>query len=202
MQTGARCKPLTPRLCLLPLRRAASFRTRAALASLAHGEGSSSSCTQPWRPRRKQARARMALVLRLALIPPRVESRAPQDPAASGRPCLLCTSCSCCFSDCAGRCSLLRTPCRGSFSDCAGRYSPLLSLWTCSFSDCAGRCSPLHTPCPLSASFSPLLIRRPTAAWATPPSCACTGVVLTGTSTRRRREAPTEMRSRDGGPVP
>ena len=149
MQTGARCKPLTPRLCLLPLRRAASFRTRAALASLAHGEGSSSSSTQPRRPRRKQAGARKALVLRLALIPPRVESRAPQDPAASGRPRLLCTSCSCSFSDCARRCSPLHTPCRGSFSDCAGR------------------CSPLRTPCTLSASFSTLLIRRPTAAWAT-----------------------------------
>ena len=50
-----------------------------------------------------------------------VSLRAPRDPAAWTRPCLLCTSCTCSLSDCAGRCSPLRTPCTRSLSDCAGR---------------------------------------------------------------------------------
>ena len=48
-----------------------------------------------------------------------VRLRAPRDPAAWTRPCLLCTSCTCFLSDCAGRCCPLRTPCTCSFADCA-----------------------------------------------------------------------------------
>ena len=78
--------------------------------------------------------------------------RAPRDPAAWNRPCLLCTSCTCSFSDCAGRCSPLRTPCTCSLSERAGRCSPLRTPCTCSFAERAGRCSTLRTPC--TGSFS------------------------------------------------
>ena len=64
-------------------------------------------------------------------------SRAPRDPAAWTRPCLLCTSCTCSFPDCAGRCSPLRIPCTGSFPERAGRCSPLRTPCTGSFADCA-----------------------------------------------------------------
>ena len=76
-----------------------------------------------------------------------VEFRAPQDPAAWTRPCLLCTSCTCSESDYAGRCSPLRTPCMCSFSERAGRCSPLRTPCIRSFSEHASRCSTQRTPC-------------------------------------------------------
>ena len=116
--------------------------------------------------------------------------RAPRDPAAWTRPCLLCTSCICSGCDCEGRCCLLRTPCTCSFAERAGRCSPLRTPCTGSFSDCARiappsplvlaslpRCSlprlrlappayscPLHAPPPLRSSR----LSHPTAPTALP----------------------------------
>ena len=67
----------------------------------------------------------------------RVEPRAPRDPAAWTRPCLLGTACTCPSSDCAGRCPPLRNPYKNTFADCADRCSPLRTPCTGLFSDCA-----------------------------------------------------------------
>ena len=56
------------------------------------------------------------------------QSRASRNSAASRRPCLLCTSCTCFTSDYAHRFPHLRHPCTGSFADCAGRCSLLRLL--------------------------------------------------------------------------
>ena len=64
---------------------------------------------EPWRPRE------------LVQKPVLIKSKAPRDPAAWTRPCLLCTSCTCSLPDRVGRCSPLRNPCTCSFSEDAGR---------------------------------------------------------------------------------
>ena len=76
-----------------------------------------------------------------------IKPKAPRDPAASTRPCLLCTSCTCSLSERAGRCSPLRNPCNGSFPDCARRCCPPHTPCTCFFSGYARRCSRLRNPC-------------------------------------------------------
>ena len=65
---------------------------------------------------------------------------APQGPAASTRPCLLCTSCTCSLPDCARRCPPLRNT----------------SIQT--LSDCAGKCPPHRTPCTGTAVPYPVVL--------------------------------------------
>ena len=90
-----------------------------------------------------------------------VKFRAPRDPAALSRPCLLCRCCTCSFCDRAGGCPPLRTPWSGSSADCAGRCSPLKTPCTGSFADCAGRYFPLHLPSALHCPSIPPRARFP-----------------------------------------
>ena len=85
----------------------------------------------------------------LGKTPARVEPRAPRDPAAWTRPCLLGIACTFPSSECAGRCPPLRNPYTGSFPDCAGRCPPLRNPCIGTYPDCAGKCCLLRAPFPV-----------------------------------------------------